>query len=179
MCLVRWGRRRRGRRGGWWCRWPGWPAQPSSRAGKTKQMSKDRERLKLKKKRDWKPVSRHSPPKDSRCHSLNYSLTCCCVDFQPRFSFKSDTMSLTPTGDVLLHWNSCKFESDSRRESFLDKNTISWQGHLELMWVVLNVYWSVVEADFFFVLTWVWLWKLQICDNICLAISICMIKNDK
>ena len=58
-------------------------------------------------------------------------------------------MSLTPTGDVLLHWNSCKFESDSRRESFLDKNTISWQGHLELMWVVLNVYWSVVEADFF------------------------------
>ena len=78
-------------------------------------------------------MSRHSPPKDSRCHSLNYSLTCCCVDFQPRFSFKSDTMSLTPTGDVLLHWNSCKLESDSRRESFLDKNTISWQGHLELM----------------------------------------------
>ena len=32
-----------------------------------------------------------------------------------------------------LHWNSCKFESDPRRESFLDKNTISWQGHLELM----------------------------------------------
>ena len=67
-----------------------------------------------------------------------------------------------------LHWNSCKFESDPRRESFLDKNTISWQ------FVLIFFF-----ANFLSVLTWVWLWKLQICDIICLAISICTIKKDK